>query len=47
MENVSVKDTGRRALLLEVSILLKRQSPGLELWEWGEESKSKKLSDVR
>jgi hypothetical protein len=34
------------ALLLAVSVLLKRQTPGLMLKEWGEESKSKKLTDV-
>ncbi|RII26909.1 MAG: hypothetical protein CXR30_15915 [Geobacter sp.] len=43
---VSVKVAGRRALLLAALALLKRQSPCLVLWEWGEESKSKKLVDV-
>ena len=39
------KVAGQRALPLAVSVLLKKQSPGLA-WEWGEESKSKKLTDV-
>ncbi len=40
----SVKVAERRASLLAVSGLLNRQSSGLGLWVWGEESKSKKLT---
>ena len=39
------KVAGQRALPLAVSVLLKKQSPGLVLRDWGEESKSKKLTD--
>lgn len=38
MAKVSEKVAGRRALPLAVSVLLKRQSLGLGLWEWLEES---------
>ena len=43
MAKINGKVAGRRALPLAVSVLLKRQRPGLALREWGEESKSKKL----